>query len=894
MADQIPNSFKDPYWSNLADQTTNKLGLPDGVLKSILLNGERTNADLVSPAGAKTPFQIIPSTRDAALKKYGIDAYLSPQNAAEVAGLLVKESLGRNANSIAKAVAEYHGGTNPENHGKITRDYVARVMGGMQQRQPSELNAFEKAMGSGAFKNLNQGQSEGSISSIYSAYKSGKMSEQDVAEFESDVQNGLIMLPRGAKLRDTATTVSPKATNAVELPKSVIDAYNNGEMTVQQMMELESDVKSGLAIAPSGFSPKSTQKPGIIESVINAATGSERETFQTKSLPDWAAMPELNSLSLASFKSALGTMASSPDETVQVIKANFPNVQVSQDNKGNYILQSSIDKKQYVIKPGFRVSDIPRAIGQVAATAPFIGASIPGAIAAGAAGQAAIEASQAATGGTFNPSDVAIAGALGGALPAAVRAVKGVPATISSAQNSIGGAIDSVKRGALNAIDSVTGVTRPPSAQSAGTGASIGAAGTDLELQRATQAEMAGLKLTEGETKRSPELLAWEKEKAKTPEYQSQFLERDRANNLAALQKFEQWTDDTGATTFNPSDTGIKVIDALMSGWNAEKKKTSEMYNTFRSSKEASLPVNHSKILDFLNEQPVGVAGITGVTDVARQNAIRLGIASLDDSGRLTPLNTTLGKLEEFRQSVSAINPSSPNDKRLISVIKRGIDDAGHDVGGNLTKAMRAQRQRQAQKYENRAIIANLLTEKRGMSDPKIPIEDVFNKTILNARPSEIQHVKRVLLASKQPDAAQAWDELRGATIRHILDSGQSGKGADNLPVISSSKLDKAVSAMDKNGKLDLVLGKELGEQVRNINEVLKYIQSVPPGTSINNSGTARTVFSLLAESAAFGKTTGIPLPIAQGVKILRDSIRDKRIKSYITATLNYKPKGKL
>jgi hypothetical protein len=201
---------------------------------------------------------------------------------------------------------------------------------------------------------------------------------------------------------------------------------------------------------------------------------------------------------------------------------------------------------------------------------------------------------------------------------------------------------------------------------------------------------------------------------------------------------------------------------------------------------------------------------------------------------------------------------------------------------------MRAQRTRQAQKYENRAIVANLLLEKKGMSDARVPIEDVFQKTILSARPSEIQHIKRVF--STIPEGQQAWKELQGATVRHLMDSAESGIGADNLPVISAAKLDKTIQALDKNGKLDLVLGKKSAEEVRNLNQVLKYIQSTPPLTSINNSGTARTMMALMAEGAIAGTVTGIPLPIVQGVKMIRDQIKDRKIKERITRALNYKP----
>jgi hypothetical protein len=357
------------------------------------------------------------------------------------------------------------------------------------------------------------------------------------------------------------------------------------------------------------------------------------------------------------------------------------------------------------------------------------------------------------------------------------------------------------------------------------------------------------------------------------------------------LAKLNQVLDDTEAQTGDYANTGIKVVDTLMAGWSGEKAKTRALYDRFKSSPEAQQTVDITPVTDFLNSQARGVSGITGVPDTARQNAVNLSIAQLDSEGNLVPSpSATLGQLEEFRQSVSAIGASTPNDKRLTTVIKRLIDDVGDPIGGTLTRSMRMQRQRQAQKYENRAIVSRLLLEKKGMSDAQTPVEDVFAKTILGARPSEIVHIKRVLSTIPDDEGKQAWRELQGATVRHLIAKSEAGIGSDNLPVISGAKLDAAIKAFDQNGKLDLVMGKPAAEQIRNLNKVLQYIQSTPPLTSINNSGTARTVAALIAETAAFGSFLNIPLPIYQGMKILKENIKDRKIKARITKALNYKP----
>jgi hypothetical protein len=174
-----------------------------------------------------------------------------------------------------------------------------------------------------------------------------------------------------------------------------------------------------------------TKDMGFIEGAIETVTGSERSTPEIEAAPDWTTMPELNELSLASAGTALGTMFSSPEESVKIIQANYPGVAVRQDAKGNYILRSQ-DGKEYGIKPGFKWSDIPRAAGGIFAFTPAGAArTVAGAAGGAALTQAGIEATQAATGGTFDPAEIALAGAAGAggqliseAIPAVVSAVR--------------------------------------------------------------------------------------------------------------------------------------------------------------------------------------------------------------------------------------------------------------------------------------------------------------------------------------------------------------------------------------------------------------------------------------------------------------------------------------
>lgn len=127
----MARSYTDPHYDGIEAGVEAKLKLPKGSLKKLRTLGERTNEGVVSSAGARTVYQVTPSTRRLVLNKYKIDAFADDDgySAAMTAGYVLKEGMDRNGGDFAAGVREYHGGTNPANHGKVNRAYVARVTG---------------------------------------------------------------------------------------------------------------------------------------------------------------------------------------------------------------------------------------------------------------------------------------------------------------------------------------------------------------------------------------------------------------------------------------------------------------------------------------------------------------------------------------------------------------------------------------------------------------------------------------------------------------------------------------------------------------------------------------------------------------------------------------------
>lgn len=118
--------YTDPVYADIAKRFEEKYQLPKGILDAIRLRGERSNADQVSEAGARSVYQFIPSTRRGFMKQYGIDPWSGPEAASEAAALHLRDDY-QKTGSWDKAILRYHGGPNERRWGPRTRAYIERT-----------------------------------------------------------------------------------------------------------------------------------------------------------------------------------------------------------------------------------------------------------------------------------------------------------------------------------------------------------------------------------------------------------------------------------------------------------------------------------------------------------------------------------------------------------------------------------------------------------------------------------------------------------------------------------------------------------------------------------------------------------------------------------------------
>jgi len=494
------------------------------------------------------------------------------------------------------------------------------------------------------------------------------------------------------------------------------------------------------------------------------------------------------------------------------------------------------------------------------------------------------------------------------AAPMVQSTVQRGTAAAQQAATATGKAIAKPVQAATTAVRETLGMETPTTPTTAGGRVSVGAAATPEALRRVITAEglPVPVTLTRGAAQREAGQLAFEKEQMKG-EFGAPLRNRAEENNLQILQNFDSIIDATGAQAAfsGPAATGSSVVNSLSAGWEAAKNKTRVAYTKAKNSPEAQAEVDTNlvvtigkgdqeitnSLIGYLNGKITGLPSSL-VPDTARQLLIKSDLAAVDDAGNLIAKPATVRKLEDFRRELSGTAKFDDNvGLREETILKKLVDAQTDPVSGPLYKEARALRTKQANRFEDRAIVARLIKNRAGMKDPQVAVDQVFQRSILNGSPEEITFLKRVLLTSGK-DGQQAFKELQAATAQHIRDQATSGVGTDSAgrALVSPAKLNQVVSQLDKNGRLDVIFGKQEAAKMRDLNEVVKYVTTVPPGTLINSSGTAGTLLAAFAEAGTYGATFGLPLPVLTGIRQIVKMQKAGQTKAKINDALNALP----
>ena len=879
----MATKYTDPKYDELDAQTTERLGLPEGLLQAVRVKGERSNSDQVSEAGAKTVWQITPQTRKLILDKYGIDPYLNEKNASLGAGYLLEESLDRNKGDTKLAVAEYHGGTDRSNWGPRTRAYVGRVtgesLGGGAPAQSTGSRSLRAELAA------SQPQ-QSAISQAYAAYKNGTMPADVAQEFENDVNAGKVLLPAGATLKPAAVQrastqqvsqqqAQPQAQQQpgapIQIPQEAAQAYANGTMPADVRAEMEADIKSGRAVLPQlplgedimrglGLGTRNLiegigQGAGAfynpIAATINAVVpNAQIPTLegQAKSTADRLGLPT----ALTPTEQILATVQ-------QMAASNIPTIGAGQ------ALQATKAAPAAVREAGAILSANP--VQQVVS---------------GATAGAASEAAKAAGADTLGQTLAAVGGGMGPALVQGTARQVAQSPTAARVVEATQGAAQATGTAIKNTAQRAAGAVGMGGDDAARAGRNVGAAETEVSaMRRANAADLPVPieNLTKGQATREFGQQQFEREAAKNAELGAPIREALSDQNIKVQQNLDAFIDASGSQATDLRGAGIAVDKAVRDSAARAKNEIRVAYKNAEKSAEGMAPVSTQPVVDLLNNS-VSATSTAPILTTARKELIRLGGAVEDDAGNLVARDMALKDAEQMRKLINASVDASPSNIKFGRDVKEAIDSATEGAGGELYNRARRLRAKFAKEYENRAVISDLLTRKRGSDDRRVAFEDVVDRVVNRGSLDDVRFARKILQTGGE-EGKQAWKEIQGAVLNNIKEQATKNVARDEAgnAIISPASLDKAIKKLESDGKLDFIFGKRGAEQLRTLNDVSKTLFTAPPG-SVNTSNTASIL--LAAMDAILVSQTGIPAPLLSLAKYAQKNIKDRKLRARV------------
>ena len=380
---------------------------------------------------------------------------------------------------------------------------------------------------------------------------------------------------------------------------------------------------------------------GIYGNIMEAITGTGRRTKKIASLPEWTTMPELNEISFEGFLASFGTMAAGPKEIVEVIQEQFPSVTAKQDALGNFILNSK-NGREYAIPPGFTVGDIPRAIGTLGLFSRSGGKTMLGSILRAMGIESVLQGSQKATGGRFDVSDVAMAGAFSPVADTfakifggAVKAFKKPPQTLELTEDEIIETLIKATQGQPSQIKTL--------AEEAAPSQELIDAANRLGIINFLQPDHLSSNLVFKELMQG--IKSFPGSSAKRDEKEGFELLGKKIENLLSLQRGIGETSDAVASQLSKVQ---KELDELVDS----------NYAFIRENVNEALPINATNLLNYIKgrlRKPNGerIRRIKDLSDMERKilNALSPRKRKLKDGTEVTEL-PTYGILDDLRKDV--------------------------------------------------------------------------------------------------------------------------------------------------------------------------------------------------------------------------------------------------
>ena len=460
----------------------------------------------------------------------------------------------------------------------------------------------------------------------------------------------------------------------------------------------------------------------------------------------------------------------------------------------------------------------------------------------------------------------------------------GVPVpTLNALGMTAPAAVNALSARATTAVPQMANMLRRPAAEQTMVG--MGAAATDLPIQRQIIAEGARvpMKLSKGQLTRNLEQQQFEHETSKTyPEKEGKpLLLQQQKLNEDFLKNFDASSEAMGGPDTIYGETQLvpigKVVDApLVKRFKEAKTEVRRLYKLADDAGETQEQVSINPLVKYIADHE---------TEIATNNApvlanLKLQLAKLGNADTLS-----IYDLEQLRKSASKISfPGSGVNEVYMSELKPLFEGMTEGKGGDLYKAARAENTKFANEFKDHAIISKLLRNKPGTKDRAVAFEDIYNHVVHSGSLDDLQLVQNTLLKAGE-EGKFAWNQIRAQAANELKERAMANisKDAAGNPIPNAKALRNSVKQLDRDGKLDLLFGKEEAQRVRDLVQLGGDIYSPVPGTI--SPGTASVLIRSLDAIAKNAVVSRIPVvrSIASGAaEMAAKKAREKRVKEAV------------
>ena len=478
-----------------------------------------------------------------------------------------------------------------------------------------------------------------------------------------------------------------------------------------------------------------------------------------------------------------------------------------------------------------------------------------------------------------------------GAIPSFIQKAPNVKPvmqeSVMPAANKMADALRNETQAIQNAVQPATtriadALRREP--KSSVTISGVGAAEVPEAMTRYQTAQnlRVSVPLTKGMAERDMATQQFEAETAKLyPDTIGKPLITQKAQaNDAILQNFDAYVDATGKETFGLRETGKVVDKALVEQAKQAKAEINKAYKLAKFSGAMEEPVSYAPLEAYIAKQtPTVRAKLAPILDAVDEQ-----LKVNDPTGTKTiPINA----MEDVYQFINKnFDPSDAVGMLHAGEMKKLINAATENKGGELYQNARKLRTQYASKFEDVGVVDKLLRTKKGTTDRAVAFEDVFRHSILDGSRDDVAAIG-MTLKKGGPQGQQAWKELQGQTIQHIKDKVTASIDVDSFgnPVVSPAKFKSVLNEIDQDGKLDYIFGKKGADEVRNLYETTLNVNAPLKG-AVNYSNTSSALMKALDGIAL------LPISRVIGVKQGLEKVKEMGIKKQVEESVNYTPEG--